>query len=203
MVTVTESHALLGAALSPSNRLDPYPHFHALREHGPVQIPEVSLTVFTSFADCDAVLRHPASASDRLKSTLAQRQIAAGEAPRPFGLAGLVDRRRAPAFLFLDPPDHTRLRTLVSKAFVPKVVNELAPDIAAMVDDLLDAAQRRGHFDAVADLAYPLAVGVICRLLGVPAPCRTVSTNASRQASGCAGTSATSSNAAAATRVTT
>ncbi|ANW64838.1 cytochrome [Mycobacterium sp. djl-10] len=168
MVTVTESHALLGAALSPSNRLDPYPHFHALREHGPVQIPEVSLTVFTSFADCDAVLRHPASASDRLKSTLAQRQIAAGEAPRPFGLAGLVDRRRAPAFLFLDPPDHTRLRTLVSKAFVPKVVNELAPDIAAMVDDLLDAAQRRGSFDAVADLAYPLAVGVICRLLGVP-----------------------------------
>lgn len=168
MVTVTGSHALLGAALSPTNRIDPYPHYRALRENGPLRIPEVNLTVFSSFADCDAALRHPASASDRLKSTLAQRQIAAGEAPRPFGLAGLVDRRRAPAFLFLDPPDHTRLRTLVSKAFVPKVVNELAPDITALVGRLLDAAQERGRFDAIADLAYPLAVGVICKLLGVP-----------------------------------
>lgn len=168
MVTATSSHALLGAALSPANRINPYPHYRALRECGPIRIPEVNLTVFSSFADCDAALRHPASASDRLKSTLAQRQIAAGEAPRPFGLAGLVDRRRAPAFLFLDPPDHTRLRTLVSKAFVPKVINELAPDIAALVDRLLDTAEERGHFDAIADLAYPLAVGVICKLLGVP-----------------------------------
>jgi cytochrome P450 len=168
MVTATEAHALLGAALAPSNRIDPYPHYRALREYGPVRLPEVNLTVFSSFADCDAVLRHPASASDRMKSTLAQRQIAAGEAPRPFGLAGLVDRRRAPAFLFLDPPDHTRLRTLVSKAFVPKVINELTPGIVALVDDLLDAIEHKGHFDAVADLAYPLAVGVICKLLGVP-----------------------------------
>lgn len=168
MVTATESHALLGAALAPANRSDPYPHYRALREHGPVQVPEVSLTVLSSFADCDAALRHPASASDRMKSSIAQRQIAAGEAPRPFGLAGLVDRRRAPAFLFLDPPDHTRLRTLVSKAFVPKVINELTPDIVALVDTLLDAIEQKGHFDAVADLAYPLAVGVICTLLGVP-----------------------------------
>jgi cytochrome P450 len=168
MVTATESHALLGAALAPSNRVDPYPYYRALREHGPLQVPEVSLTVFSSFADCDAALRHPASASDRMKSTLAQRQIAAGEAPRPFGLAGLVDRRRAPAFLFLDPPDHTRLRTLVSKAFVPKVIHELTPDIVALVDTLLDTIEQKGRFDAVTDLAYPLAVGVICKLLGVP-----------------------------------
>ncbi|MGB3481379.1 MAG: cytochrome P450 [Mycobacterium sp.] len=167
-MATTESHMLLGAALGPANRIDPYPHYRALREYGPMQLPEVNLTVFSSFADCDAVLRHPDSASDRLKSTLAQRQIAAGEAPRPFGLAGLVDRRRAPAFLFMDPPDHTRLRTLVSKAFVPRVINELAPDIVALVDDLLDTVEKLGEFDAVSDLAYPLAVGVICKLLGVP-----------------------------------
>ncbi|WP_199256103.1 cytochrome P450 [Mycolicibacterium mengxianglii] len=168
MPTATDPHTLLGAALAPANRIDPYPHYRGLREYGPLQLPEVSLTVFSSFADCDAVLRHPASASDRFKSSIAQRQIAAGEAPRPFGLAGLVDRRRAPAFLFLDPPDHTRLRTLVAKAFVPKVINELAPGITALVDSLLDKIEQQGRFDAVADLAYPLAVGVICKLLGVP-----------------------------------
>ncbi|MET0899412.1 MAG: cytochrome P450 [Mycobacterium sp.] len=164
----TDAQTLLADVFAPSNRADPYPHYRALREHGPLQLPEANLVVFSSFADCDAALRHPASASDRLKSTLAQRQIAAGRQPRPFGLAGLVDRRQAPAFLFMDPPDHTRLRTLVSKAFVPKVINELAPEITTMVGGLLDEMEQRGHFDAVTDLAYPLAVGVICKLLGVP-----------------------------------
>jgi cytochrome P450 len=123
MVTAPESQALLAQALAPSNRGDPYPHYRALRESGPLRLAEADLTVFSAFADCAAALRHPASASDRLKSTIAQRQIAAGQQPRPFGLAGLVDRRRAPAFLFLDPPDHTRLRKLVSKAPVrPRLV---------------------------------------------------------------------------------
>ncbi len=73
-----------------------------------------------------------------------------------------------PGFLFLDPPDHTRLRKLVSKAFVPKVVKALEPDITAMVTGLLDDVARAGHFDVIGDLAYPLPVAVICRLLGVP-----------------------------------
>ena len=73
-----------------------------------------------------------------------------------------------PGFLFLDPPDHTRLRKLVSKAFVPKVVKALEPDITALVDGLLDKVADAGQFDVIADLAYPLPVAVICRLLGVP-----------------------------------
>ena len=115
--------------------------------------------MFSSFRDCDEVLRHPASSSDRLKSTVAQQAIAAGEEPRPFG---------KPSFLFLDPPDHTRLRKLVSKAFAPKVVRGLEPDITALVGSLLDQIEEQGRFDVVADLAYPLPVAVICRLLGVP-----------------------------------
>ena len=79
--------------------------------------------------------------------------------PRPFG---------QPGFLFLDPPDHTRLRKLVSKAFVPKVVKALEPDITALVDSLLDDVAEQVDFDVIADLAYPLPVAVICRLLGVP-----------------------------------
>jgi cytochrome P450 len=159
MTTATDPQALLVALLDPANRANPYPVYEQIRARGPLLIPEANLAVFSSFEECDEVLRHPASASDRLKSTAAQRAIAAGESPRPFG---------TPGFLFLDPPDHTRLRRLVSKAFVPKVVKALEPDITALVDSLLDAAEAAGRFDVIAGLAYPLPVAVICRLLGVP-----------------------------------
>ena len=119
---------------------------------GPVSLPDSNLVVFSSFADCDEVLRHPASCSDRLKSTAAQQAIAAGQEARPFG---------TPGFLFLDPPDHTRLRKLVSKAFSPKVVRSLEPGIADLVDGLLDAVTAAGSFEVITDLAYPLPVAVI------------------------------------------
>jgi cytochrome P450 len=119
----------------------------------------MTLNVFSSFQDCDDVLRHPSSASDRLKSTAAQRQVDEGAEARPFG---------SPGFLFLDPPDHTRLRKLVSKAFAPKVVKSLEPDIMGLVDSLLDNVGGAGQFEVIGDLAHPLPVAVICRLLGVP-----------------------------------
>jgi cytochrome P450 len=159
MTTIAESQALLLHLLDPSNRANPYPAYAQIRDRGPLQLPEMNLTVFSSYQDCDDVLRHPSSASDRLKSTVAQREIARGAEPRPFG---------PPGFLFLDPPDHTRLRGLVSKAFVPKVIKALEPDITALVDSLLDKIEARRSFDVMADLAYPLPVAVICRLLGVP-----------------------------------
>src|SRR5262249_5448680 len=145
--------------LDPSNRANPYPVYDQIRARGPLQLPDSYLTVFSSFADCDDVLRHPSSASDRLKSTIAQHEIADGARPRPFG---------QPGFLFLDPPDHPRLRKSVSKAFAPKVVRPLDPDITALVNALLEKAATEGQFDVIADLAYPLPVAVICRLLGVP-----------------------------------
>ena len=150
---------LLLDLLDPGHRADPYPIYRQLRERGPLQLPDSNLMVFSSFADCDEVLRHPSSCSDRLKSTVAQQAIAAGQEARPFG---------TPGFLFLDPPDHTRLRKLVSKAFSPKVVRALETDITALVDALLDAVATAGRFEVIADLAYPLPVAVICRLLGVP-----------------------------------
>jgi cytochrome P450 len=159
MTTTAQAQELLVRLLDPSNRANPYPVYEQIRERGPLQLPKFNLTVFSSYQDCDDVLRHPSSASDRLKSTVAQREIAAGNEPRPLG---------RPGFLFLDPPDHTRLRKLVSKAFVPKVVKALEPDITALVDSLLDKVAGAGHFDVIADLAYPLPVAVICRLLGVP-----------------------------------
>jgi cytochrome P450 len=155
----SDSQTLLLQLLDPAQRADPYPLFEQIRRAGPLVLPEANLAVFADFADCDEVLRHPDSCSDRLKSTVAQRAVAAGQEARPFG---------TPGFLFLDPPDHTRLRRLVSKAFSPKVIRGLEPDITAMVDDLLDRAQATGRLEVIADLAYPLPVAVICRMLGVP-----------------------------------
>ncbi|MBV8290406.1 MAG: cytochrome P450 [Mycobacterium sp.] len=157
--SVAEPQALLLQLLDAANRADPYPVYKQFRDRGPMRLPDSNLIVFSSYRECDEVLRHPASSTDRLKSTIAQRLFAQNGIVRPPG---------PPMFLFLDPPDHTRLRKLVSKAFVPKVVNELQPAIAEQVDGLLDRIAERGRFDVISDLAYPLPVTVICRLLGVP-----------------------------------
>ncbi|SEH59269.1 Cytochrome P450 [Mycolicibacterium rutilum] len=158
------SQALLLRLLDPSTRADPYPIYAEIRAHGPLQLPDMNLVVFSSAEHCDEVLRHPSSASDRTKSTAAQRRYAelAEQFPQDSSDA------EPPSFLFLDPPDHTRLRRLVSKAFAPKVVRALEPEVESLVDGLLDAAEAKGSMDLVADLAYPLPVAVICRLLGVP-----------------------------------
>ena len=155
----TSPATLLAQLLDPTHRADPYPVYRQLRESGPILMPESNLVVFAGFDDCDEVLRHPSSCSDRLKSTVTQRAVAAGQQARPFG---------TPGFLFLDPPDHTRLRKLVSKAFSPKVVRALESDITELVDRLLDQVAAAGRMEVIADLAYPLPVAVICRLLGVP-----------------------------------
>lgn len=154
-----EPQELLLRLLDPANRADPYPLYAQIRERGPLQLPDAHLVVFSDYAACDEVLRHPLSASDRLKSTVAQQALAAGRQVRPFG---------EPGFLFLDPPDHTRLRKLAQKAFAPKVIKALEPDIVGLVHALLDDVEPGSTFDAVAELAYPLPVAVICRLLGVP-----------------------------------
>ncbi|MEV0087291.1 cytochrome P450 [Saccharopolyspora sp. NPDC050642] len=78
-----------------------------------------------------------------------------------------------PAFLEgdltqMDPPQHRKLRRLVSHAFTPKIVADLEPRIAALTHELLDAVASRGRLELVADLAYPLPVIVIAELLGVP-----------------------------------
>lgn len=162
-----ESQALLIQLLDPANRADPYGLCGQFRHRGPLVLPDAHLAVFSSYRDCDDVLRHPSSSSDRMKSTRAQEQVQAQI--KQLTDAGLpVPAQVPPGFLFLDPPDHTRLRRLVSKAFVPKVVNALRPDISALVHALLDRIAENGRFDVVDDYAYPLPVAVICRLLGVP-----------------------------------
>ena len=154
-----ESQSLLLQLLDSANRADPYRICAKIRERGPFQLPQANVAVLSTYRDCDEVLRHPSSSSDRFKSTMTQRLLESGSAPRPLG---------PPGFLFLDPPDHTRLRRLVSKAFAPKVVNSLQPEIRALVAGFLDRIADKGELEVVDDFAYPLPVAVICRLLGVP-----------------------------------
>ncbi|TVX93465.1 cytochrome P450 family protein [Paenibacillus agilis] len=74
-----------------------------------------------------------------------------------------------PNMVTVDPPDHTRLRRLASKAFTPRMIEELRPRIQQIADELLDAVQAQGKMDIVEDYAYPLPIKVISEMLGVPA----------------------------------
>jgi cytochrome P450 len=137
----------------PAIRADPYPLLHQLREVSPLPLLDGMLVVTGRHADCAAVLREPNASAERFRSVLAPRGI----------------RRAALSFLVLDPPDHTRLRRLVSAAFTPRVVAGLRPRIEEVVDVLLARMAPAGAMDVVADLAYPLPVQIISELLGVPA----------------------------------
>ncbi|MGW0160021.1 cytochrome P450 [Mycobacterium sp. NPDC003323] len=154
-----DAQMLLVQMLDPAIRSDPYPLFGQIRAHGPLVMPEAHMVVLSSFADCEAVLRHPDSCSDSMKSSVVQQQLASGAVP---------PRGTTPGFLFLDPPDHTRLRKLAQQAFSPRAVRALESEIDAMVDRLLDDIAEAGSADLITDLAYPLPVAVICRMLGVP-----------------------------------
>ncbi|WP_067823128.1 cytochrome P450 [Nocardia inohanensis] len=164
MTTATPAPGFFTELLDPANRTDPYPLFDRIREHGAVRLGRSPVVVLSSYQDCATVFRHPAAAVER-------RHAAIPMGPMPIhDLAGdrCAELTGATSFLFLDAPDHTRLRRLVAKAFTPATVRTLAPRITAIADAALDRVAERGTFDLVADLAYPLPITVICELLGVP-----------------------------------
>ena len=135
---------------------DPYPTYHVLRSQDPVHHSPLGFWVLTRYADVIAMLRDP---------RLIKEPIAAFVAAR-FGMA--IPPGLGLSMLDRDPPDHTRLRGLVSKAFTPKALESLRPRIQQIVDGLLDKVESRGEMDLVEEFAYPLPVIVICEMLGVP-----------------------------------
>src|SRR5438270_3412597 len=121
------------------------------------------MLVLSRYRDCAALLRDARSSSEAGKSTMNQQWMARRGSEEVFGeLAGMRP------FLFMDPPDHTRLRALVQKAFTPKTVESLRPRVQELVDELLAPALEEGSMEVIDDLAYPLPVRVISELLGVP-----------------------------------
>lgn len=134
---------------------DPYPAYAQLRDAG-VVITGAEAHV-SRYDDVLAVLRHPGVSSDARNST--------AFALLDPGFRRTLDTR---SFMHTDPPDHTRLRRLVTRAFTRRRVEALRPAVQELVDAAVDGAARRGRIDVVTDLAYPLPVQIICRLLGVP-----------------------------------
>jgi pimeloyl-[acyl-carrier protein] synthase len=142
--------------MDPEFVADPYPMYHRLRSEDPVHQSPMGFWVLTRYEDVVAALRDPRLAKEAIASFVAARL---GRTPSPVASLSMLDR---------DPPDHTRLRSLVNKAFTPRVVETLRPRIQGIVDGLLDRAQSVGHMDLIEEFAYPIPVAVICEMLGVP-----------------------------------
>ena len=146
----------------PAFRADPYPAYDELRALSPVlRVPEMGEVLITGYEEALAVLRDPRF------STNGKHRRWPGGAPPP-EVAGAAPMADANVLLFIDPPDHTRIRKLVSKAFTPRTVERLRSRVAAMVDDIGDRAAEEGSLDVIADLGFTVPVTVICELMGVP-----------------------------------
>ncbi|GAB3482015.1 cytochrome P450 [Amycolatopsis cihanbeyliensis] len=141
---------------------DPYPHYAELRERAPVHRHPLGFWVISRYEDVFALMRSGLSVEDR--------NAAEGPLQQLYEDAGVADTRRVDgrSMLDLDPPDHTRLRKLVSRAFSPRTIAALEPEVTALVDDALATIAEAGRVDLVEALAFPLPFTVISRMLGMP-----------------------------------
>ncbi len=127
---------------------DPYPTYRQLRERDPIhRMRLIDGWALTRYEDVQAML-------------LDHRRFSSGESGPNY--------TRNASMLDLDPPDHTRLRSLVSKAFTPRSIAELGPRIQQIVDELLNAVEGKTRFDLIDSFAFPLPVIVIAEMIGVP-----------------------------------
>lgn len=135
---------------SPESIVDPYPLYADLRRRDPVHRMRIlNGFALTRYRDIDRVLRDHTSFSSSAQTDVLHRT----------GLVTMLDT---------DPPDHTRLRSLVSQAFTPRAIEGLRSRIGAIADDLVARAAAKPRFDLMAAIAYPLPITVIAEMLGVP-----------------------------------
>ena len=142
---------------------DPYPQYATMREQAPVYLHPFGFWLLTGYEEVAWLLRAPGLSveDDNVTPGSPLRQLreeAYGDAPRA-GAVSMLDR---------DPPDHTRLRKLVSKAFTPRAIQALRPRITELVDGMLDGMAAEGQVDLVDALAFPLPFSVIAEMLGTP-----------------------------------
>jgi cytochrome P450 len=158
---------LLFNPFDPAFRANPYPFYDRLRETDPVHVTPLGFTVLTRYDDIARALRGAEFARDVEAHT-----------PAPTDPLRLRRRERfqqrrdegraAKTILNLDPPDHTRLRRLVSLAFTPSAIERLRPRVQQLVDDVLDVADERGSMELVDELAFTMPFQVISDLLDLP-----------------------------------
>jgi cytochrome P450 len=148
---------------SPEFQADPYPVYAALLEQGPVTRivrPDFRSDWVTHYDAVAGVLR-----DERFLSVQVPEEMMAAGVPDAFRRLGEL---LSHMMLLTNPPDHTRLRGLVNKAFTPRVVESLRPRIETIVAELIAVVHRSGRADVMRDLATPLPVAVIAELMGIP-----------------------------------
>ena len=144
-------------ALDPAYQRDPDPVHDALREREPVHHDQVLRRwLLTRHDDVDTLLRDRSLSADPRNG-----------APETFMAAFVDPNGREPSILLMDPPEHTRLRGLISKAFTPRAIEQMAPRVQQIAADLLDAVAGSDGFDLISAFAGPLPTIVIAEMLGV------------------------------------
>ncbi len=146
--------------LSPDYIKNPYPHYVRLRQNDPMHVNAHGAFVASRHADVTFVLRDKRFGKDYVERTIRRYGPKIMDEP--------VFRGMSHWMLQQDPPDHTRLRGLVVKAFTARRVEDMRPRIQAIVDQTLDRVIPQGKMDLIEDYAFRLPVTIICDMLGIP-----------------------------------
>jgi cytochrome P450 len=158
--------------LAPEFIRDPYPHYERLRTTDPMHLTPLGMFVASRHAEASFVLRDKRFGKDYVERSIRRYGPQVMEEP--------VFRSMSHWMLQQDPPDHTRLRGLVVKAFTARRVEDMRPRIQQVVDQTLDAIAGQGHMDLIEDFAFRLPVTIICDMLGIPEDHREVFYKSSR-----------------------
>jgi cytochrome P450 len=144
---------------------DPYPQYAVMRAQASVYEHPFGFWLLTGYDEVSWLLRAGLSVED---GNMAADSLLRQMRDQMYGAAEEAPRASAVSMLDRDPPDHTRLRRLVSKAFTPRAIQALRPRIAELVDGMLDAMAEQRRVDLVDALAFPLPFSVIAEMLGTP-----------------------------------
>lgn len=145
---------------------DPYPTLRVLRETDPVHWSDsIGGWILTRYDDMVTTFKETVSYSNEGRLARAVEYLPTESRAR---LQTFEDHYRTKGLLHSDPPDHTRLRKLVTKAFTPRMIDALRPRIQSIVNDLLDQGLRNGGMDIIPELAVVLPITVLAEILGTP-----------------------------------
>ena len=156
----TAANELLFNPLAPEFIRDPYPYYERLRTSDPMHLTAHGIYVASRHADVSLVIRDKRFGKDYVERTI--RRYGPDIMKEP------VFRSMSHMMLQQDPPDHTRLRGLVVKAFTARRVEDMRPRIQQLVDEALDRIIPQGKMDLIEDFAFRLPVTIICDMLGIP-----------------------------------
>ena len=156
----TAASAPLFNPLSPEFIRNPYPHYERMRTTDPVHLTPLGMYVASRHAEVSLVMRDKRFGKDYVERTIRRYGPKIMDEP--------VFRSMSHWMLQQDPPDHTRLRGLVVKAFTARRVEDMRPRIQQIVDETLDRIIPQGKMDLIEDFAFRLPVTIICDMLGIP-----------------------------------